>query len=99
MSWGSLGFVAAMSAVMGGAVGLMMVALMFWMCGRSWIVDHAESHGISELQSSRLGGVAVFFGAVAFFIAAEWAKEILLARFGLVFPPVRLCPVIFGAPC
>ena len=44
------------------------------MCGRSWIVDRAESHGISELQSSRLGGVAVFFGAVAFFIAAEWAK-------------------------
>ena len=74
MSWGSLGLVATMSAVMGGAVGLMMVAMMFWLCGRSWIVDHAESHGISESQSSRLGGVAVFSGAFAFFVAAEWTR-------------------------
>ena len=98
MSWGSLGFVAAMSAVMGGAVGLMMVALMFWMCGRSWIVDHAESHGISELQSSRLGGVAVFFGAVAFFIAAEWAKGNSLGSIWSSFPSSQTMPsYIWGA--
>ena len=48
--------------LLGGTVALTIDALMLWVCQRSWVVDDAESHGISELQSSRPGGVAVFFG-------------------------------------
>lgn len=73
ISWASLGFVAAVSAFLGGAVALAMVALMLWFCRSSWVIDDAESHGISELQSSRLGGIAVFLGTFAFFAVAEWA--------------------------
>jgi hypothetical protein len=53
---------AGVVGLLGGAVALTMVALMLGVCQRSWVVDDAESHGISELQSSLPGGVAVFFG-------------------------------------
>ena len=54
------------------ARALVMVVLMVWLCKRAWVVDDAASHGISEVQSSRLGGVAVFLGAIAFFVVTEW---------------------------
>lgn len=73
MSFGRLVVIAAISGVLGGAVAIAMVVLMMWLCSRSWVVDDADSHGISELQSSRLGGVAVFLGAIAFFAVAQWA--------------------------
>ena len=72
-SWGQLGLIAIISGVVGGAVGLAMVALMLWLCQRSWVVDEASSHGISEEQSSRLGGVAVFLGAIAFLVVTDLA--------------------------
>ena len=65
--------IVGIAGLLGGAVALAMVALMLWLCQRSWVVDDAESHGISEVQSSRLGGVAVFLGAIAFFVVTEWA--------------------------
>ena len=54
-------------------MALTMDALMLWVCQRPWVVDDAESHGISELQSSRPGAVAVFLGAINFSVIAEWA--------------------------
>lgn len=74
-SWVSLGCLVALAALAGGAVGVVMVGVMFWLSGSAWVVDDADSHGISEQHSSRLGGVAVFFGAVAFFIAFNWVKN------------------------
>ena len=64
--------IAGVAGVLGGAVALVMVALMAWLCHRSWVLDDAASHGISEVQSSRLGGVAVFLGAIAFFVVTDW---------------------------
>ena len=74
ISWGHLGLVAIISGVLGGAVALAMVALMVWLSQRTWVVDDAASHGISEAQSSRLGGVAVFLGAIAFFVVTDLAS-------------------------
>jgi UDP-N-acetylmuramyl pentapeptide phosphotransferase/UDP-N-acetylglucosamine-1-phosphate transferase len=65
----------ALAAVAGGIVGVAMVGVMFWLSGNAWVVDDAGSHGISEQHSSRLGGIAVFFGAAAFFIAFNWVKN------------------------
>ena len=86
MSWGLLAIVAIISGVLGGAVALAMVALMLWLCNRSWSVDDADSHGISEFQSSRLGGVAVFLGAIAFFVGTEWAADSTKASLGTAMP-------------
>ena len=74
-SWASLGCIVAVAAVAGGIVGVAMVGVMFWLSGNAWVVDDAGSHGISEQHSSRLGGVAVFFGAAAFYIAFNWVKN------------------------
>ena len=73
ISWFRLTLIAGVAGLLGGAVALAMVVLMVWLCQRSWVVDDAGSHGISEVQSSRLGGVAVFLGAIAFFVVTEWA--------------------------
>ena len=73
ISWFRLALIAGVAGLLGGAVALAMVVLMVWLCQRSWVVDDAGSHGISEVQSSRLGGVAVFLGAIAFFVVTECA--------------------------
>jgi UDP-N-acetylmuramyl pentapeptide phosphotransferase/UDP-N-acetylglucosamine-1-phosphate transferase len=81
LSWFRLALIAIVAGLLGGAVALVMVALMVWLCQRSWVVDDASSHGISEVQTSRLGGVAVFLGAIAFSVVTGWtaggSKELL----------------------
>lgn len=59
-------------ALVGGIVGLLMMFVMAWLSRASWAIDEADSHGISERQSSRLGGVAVVLGAAVFFAALHW---------------------------
>ena len=59
-------------ALVGGIVGLLMMFVMAWLSRASWAIDDADSHGISERQSSRLGGVAVVLGAAVFFAALHW---------------------------
>lgn len=75
MSYASVIVVGVLSGIMGGAIGLLMVAGMVWLCSRSWVIDAATSHGISEQHSSRLGGVAVCLGTIAFFVASHWAQN------------------------
>lgn len=84
VSWVRLALIACFSVLLGGAVALAMVLLMVWLCQRAWVVDDAAGHGISEVQSSRLGGVAVFLGAIAFFVVTEWVAgnaKVLLSTF------------------
>ena len=73
ISWVRLALIAGVAGLLGGAVALAMLVLMVWLCQREWVVDDAASHGISEVRSSRLGGVAVFLGAIAFLGVSEWA--------------------------
>ena len=62
---------AAVSGFFGGAVGLLMVGLMWWISGNPWIRDDAHSHGISEQDSSRLGGVIIALGYIGFAIVSS----------------------------
>ena len=84
ISWRRLALIAGFAGLVGGAVALGMVLLMVWICQRALVVDDAASHGISEMQSSRLGGVAVFLGAIAFFVVAEWAAGVSRVTLGTV---------------
>ena len=59
-------------ALLGGMVGLLMMLVMALLSRVNWAVDDASSHGISERQSSRLGGVAVVLGAAVFFVTLHW---------------------------
>lgn len=67
-----LWLIAIVCGVLGGFAAICMVVLMAWLCQRSWVIDQADTHGISENQSSRLGGVVVFFGTAAFFATSEF---------------------------
>ena len=74
-SWISLVFLVVSVALIGGIVGVAMVSVMFWLSGKGWAVDDAGSHGISEQHSSRLGGIAAFLGAIAFYVSFSWVKN------------------------
>jgi UDP-GlcNAc:undecaprenyl-phosphate GlcNAc-1-phosphate transferase len=47
-----------------GLSGLIMILIMQLMTMQSYAADSADKHGISEVQSSRLGGVAVAIGVL-----------------------------------
>ena len=72
-----LWLIAIVCGVLGGFAAICMVVLMAWLCQRSWVIDQADTHGISENQSSRLGGVVVFFGTAAFFATSEFLALLL----------------------
>ena len=72
MSWLRLAMIAGVAGLLGGAVALAMVVLMVWLCQRSWVVDDAAVT-VSPRCKVPLGGVAVFVGAIAFFVVTEWA--------------------------
>ncbi|MDB2416825.1 hypothetical protein N9W42_05605 [Pseudomonadales bacterium] len=93
MSWSAKSFwgaevpplgVAALAgvvALLGGVVGILMMLLMIGLSRASWAIDDANSHGISERQSSRLGGVALVLGAAVFFASLhctghQWAPSL-----------------------
>ena len=94
--FGRLALIAAISALLGGVAAIVMVAFMLWLCNRTWEVDDADSHGISELQSSRLGGVAVFLGVLAFFAALEWAAGSHGAYLGMGMSSIEHYPDYIG---
>ena len=96
LSFGRLAVVATISGLLGGAVAIGMVVLMVWLCNRSWVVDEADSHGISEAQSSRLGGVAIFLGSLAFFAGAEWAAGRLGASHHMFTSTTVVIPEYIG---
>jgi UDP-N-acetylmuramyl pentapeptide phosphotransferase/UDP-N-acetylglucosamine-1-phosphate transferase len=60
-------------ALLGGVVGLLMMLVMIGLSRASWAIDDADSHGISDRQSSRLGGVALMLGATTFFATLHWS--------------------------
>ncbi len=59
------------ASVIGGTVGVSLACLMMWLSHRSYAVDSADKHGISVKQASRLGGVAIAFGILAYLIMAR----------------------------
>jgi len=94
----SLLILGALSALVGGLIGLAMFAVMVWLCRHSWVVDSAESHGISEQHSSRLGGVAIFLGYLAFIFGAGQALGVYDERGWWVSSKLNLTTSSFAVP-
>ena len=57
---------AIVSGLFGGVVGLLMVGVMWWISSNPWVRDDPDSHGISEQDSSRLGGFIIAVGYIVF---------------------------------
>lgn len=96
ISWFGLALIAGAAGLLGGVVALVMVALMVWLCKRTWVVDDSTSHGISEFQSSRLGGVAVLFGAISFSMVTEWLEGDAIYFFSSVASLAEKLPSYMG---
>ena len=91
---------ALLVTALGGLVGLLMGLVMAWLARASWATDDAGSHGISERHSSRLGGVAVAFGAAGFFftlqgIEGPWAPT-LTSPSDFTLPDYALAVLLIG---
>ena len=63
------------SGVAGGVVGVAMALSMFFISSKNFFLDETDKHGISEKNSSRLGGLVIFLGAIAFCFAQFVAGE------------------------
>jgi hypothetical protein len=57
-----LAIMALLATAAFGLSGLIMILIMQLMTMQSYAVDSMDKHGISQVQSSRLGGVAVAIG-------------------------------------
>jgi UDP-GlcNAc:undecaprenyl-phosphate GlcNAc-1-phosphate transferase len=72
-----------------GLSGLIMILIMQLMTMQSYAADSIDKHGISEVQSSRLGGVAVAIGvlvAMGFLLINGYRGVSTLMPLGLVWP-------------
>ena len=59
-----LAFMLLIATVAFGVGGLVIILIMQWMTLQSYASDAINKHGISEVQGSRLGGVALVLGVV-----------------------------------
>lgn len=72
-----------------GLSGLVIILMMQWMTLQSYAAESADKHGISEVQSSRLGGVAVAIGvlvSMGFLLMNGYRGSITLAPLGIFWP-------------
>ena len=80
-----------------GISGILTVALMFWLSRQTFAVDSQDKHGISHQQSSRLGGVAVAFGALSiYWLAIALNLPITAFDTGFSSSPIVWCSLIIG---
>lgn len=63
---------AIVSGLFGGVVGLLMVGVMWWISSNPWVRDDPDSHGISEQDSSRLGGFIIAVGYIVFALLSSY---------------------------
>jgi UDP-GlcNAc:undecaprenyl-phosphate GlcNAc-1-phosphate transferase len=72
-----------------GLSGLIMILVMQLMTMQSYAADSVDKHGISEVQSSRLGGVAVVIGvlmSMGFLLINGYRSSSTLAPLGIFWP-------------
>ena len=80
---------ALLSTAAFGLSGLIMILIMQLMTMQSYATDSVDKHGISEVQSSRLGGVAVAIGvlvSMGFLLMNGYRGSSTLAPLGIVWP-------------
>ena len=80
-----------------GIPGILTVILMFWLSRQTFAVDSHEKHGISHQQASRLGGVAVAFGALSiYWLVIALNLPITASTTDFSSSPIVWCSLIIG---
>jgi UDP-GlcNAc:undecaprenyl-phosphate GlcNAc-1-phosphate transferase len=66
---------AVVAAIFGGLLGLVVLTMLYLLSNLTLGKDQQNKHGIGD-QTSRLGGVAIFLGVLAYFISSSfWFKQ------------------------
>ena len=84
-----LAIMALLATAAFGLSGLIMILIMQLMTMQSYAVDSVNKHGISQVQSSRLGGVAVATGvlvSMAFLLLSGYRGGNINAPLGMYWP-------------
>ena len=84
-----LAIMALLATAAFGLSGLIMILIMQLMTMQSYAADSMDKHGISEVQSSRLGGVAVAIGvlvSMAFLLLSGYRGGNINAPLGMYWP-------------
>jgi UDP-GlcNAc:undecaprenyl-phosphate/decaprenyl-phosphate GlcNAc-1-phosphate transferase len=84
-----LAIMALLATAAFGLSGLIMILIMQLMTMQSYAADSVDKHGISEVQSSRLGGVAVAIGvlvSMGFLLMNGYRGSNTLAPLGIFWP-------------
>lgn len=64
-----------LAVLFGGLISVLTLALLYWLSSRPFGVDREGKHGISQKDSSRLGGIAIFFSVLLFSVGAPWLSD------------------------
>ena len=65
----------ALAVLFGGLISVITLALLYWLSSRPFGVDREGKHGISQKDSSRLGGTAIFVSVLLFSVGAPWLSD------------------------
>ena len=64
-----------LAVLFGGLISVITLALLYWLSSRPFGVDREGKHGISQKDSSRLGGIAIFVSVLLFSVGAPWLSD------------------------
>ena len=64
-----------LAVLFGGLISVITLALLYWLSSRPFGVDREGKHGISQKDSSRLGGIAIFVSVLLFSVVAPWLSD------------------------
>jgi len=64
-----------LAVLFGGLISVVTLALLYWLSSRPFGVDREGKHGISQKDSSRLGGIAIFISVLLFSVGAPWLSD------------------------
>ena len=72
-----------LAVLFGGLISVITLALLYWLSSRPFGVDREGKHGISQKDSSRLGGIAIFISVVLFSVGAPWLSDSVSTLIGV----------------
>jgi UDP-GlcNAc:undecaprenyl-phosphate/decaprenyl-phosphate GlcNAc-1-phosphate transferase len=64
-----------LAILFGGLISVLTLALLHWLSLRPFAVDREGKHGISQKDSSRLGGIAILVSVLLFSLGAPWLSD------------------------
>ena len=68
-----LAIIMILATLLFGLPGLIMMLFLHWITNRSYALESAEKHGISQVDASRLGGASIFVSAFALYVFGAYS--------------------------